>query len=499
MVCPNCGSEMAEGHLYCETCGNEIQIVPDFEPEIENSIIEALSTVGEEIEESSSGETVKTEGDPDRQQEDSAEQEQKKPSEESFFRDIPKHAVFPVLMISLILLVVIAVFAVSFLYRRSSVSYQIDQARKMAGEERYEEAAALMDRARELSPENTDIVLLEVSYLNQIGERDRSLEILLNLVDHTYLEYGEKERVFEQIIALYSEKEEFEKINGLLTACGDMEIQHHFQQYMAMPPEFGYESGTYEEVIPIRISSNTTGKIYYTTDGSMPDEYSQIYTAPLLLETGEFQICAVFINDYGIKSEVARSWYIINLTVPDPPQVPLASGDFHLPVMIEVEEPQEGDVVYYTTDGSSPTIDSIRYTGPIPMPLGRTNFKFIVVSEEGVSSEITSRSYDLELETDVTLNKAVYNVMQALIDRKVLYDMQGHSQEIEGKYVFVPRNTIVEIEGLGYYYVLDEYEESGNGSQTPTERLYAVEVYTGAPNRLTYGTNGEMGLISLRD
>lgn len=499
MVCPNCGAEMAEGHLYCETCGNEIQIVPDFEPEIENSIIEALSTVGEEIEESNLGKIEKTEGDSDKQQEEGAEQEQKKSPEESFFRDIPQQTIFPVLMISLIILLVIAAFAVSFFYRRGSVSYQVDQAKKMAGEERYEEAVALMDRARELSPENTDIVLLEVGYLNQIGERERSLEILLNLVDHFYLEYEEKEKVFEQIIALYSEKEEYEKINGLLTNCGDMEIQHHFQQYMAMPPEFDYESGTYEEVIPIRISSNTTGKIYYTTDGSEPDEHSRIYTAPLLLETGEFQISAIFINDYGIKSEVARSWYIINLTVPDSPKVPLASGDYHLPVMIEAQQPQEGDTIYYTTDGSAPTIDSIRYTEPIPMPLGRTNFKFITVSEEGVSSEITSRSYDLELETDVTLNKAVYNVIQALIDRKVLYDTQGHSQEIEGKYVFVPRNTIVEIEGLGYYYVLDEYEESGNGSRIPTGRLYAVEVYTGAPNRLTYGANGEMGLISLRD
>ncbi len=71
------------------------------------------------------------------------------------------------------------------------------------------------------------------------------------------------------------------------------------------------------------------------------------------------------------------------------------------------------------------------------------------------------------------------------------------SLQLEGKYVFVPRNTIVQIEGLGYYYVLDEYEESGNGNRTRTERLYAVEVYTGVPNRLTYDENGKMGLISL--
>ena len=50
MNCPNCGHEMLRGHLYCEKCGMEIRIVPDFEPEIENSITEALSTVAGQIE-----------------------------------------------------------------------------------------------------------------------------------------------------------------------------------------------------------------------------------------------------------------------------------------------------------------------------------------------------------------------------------------------------------------------------------------------------------------
>lgn len=40
---------MKEEHLYCERCGAEIQIVPDFEPEIQNSIEETLSTVAWEI------------------------------------------------------------------------------------------------------------------------------------------------------------------------------------------------------------------------------------------------------------------------------------------------------------------------------------------------------------------------------------------------------------------------------------------------------------------
>ena len=35
MKCPKCGTEMKDDHLYCEHCGEEIYIVPDFEPEIE--------------------------------------------------------------------------------------------------------------------------------------------------------------------------------------------------------------------------------------------------------------------------------------------------------------------------------------------------------------------------------------------------------------------------------------------------------------------------------
>ena len=54
MKCPDCGYEITEGYLYCEKCGREIQIVPVFEPEIENSITETLSTVAEEIEGNSS-------------------------------------------------------------------------------------------------------------------------------------------------------------------------------------------------------------------------------------------------------------------------------------------------------------------------------------------------------------------------------------------------------------------------------------------------------------
>lgn len=494
MVCPNCGCELKEGHLYCDTCGMEIRIVPDFEPEIENSITETLSTVAEEIE---GNELVSSPAKESYPEEKSTVQNSmpEKKEEDGFFRE--SRGLLPIMFITFCVIVAIVITAGVMLYHRYSPSYQLKQARKAADAGNYELAVDFLDKARNLEPDSADTVLLEAGYLFQLKDHDRALTILLESVDRAHMEYGEKEKVFENIIAIYDEREEYTKINKLLISCQDLEIQNHFQQYLAMAPEFGYESGTYEEVLLLRMSANTGGTIYYTMDGSMPDERSSIYTAPLILEAGDFQIFAVFVNDYGIKSEVARGQFVINLTVPEPPQVALPSGDYKLPTSIEAEA-SEDCTIYYTMDGSTPTKDSLQYTGSIAMPFGRTNFKFIAVSEEGVTSDVTSRSYSFALETEITVDRAIRNVVQALFDRRVLLDLYGHSTGIQGKYVFV-YDTIVEIPNLGYYYVLSEFVEDEIGNRTKTERLYAVEVYTGAPNRLTYNENGEMGLISLTD
>lgn len=485
MKCPDCGTEIADDHLYCDKCGMEIQMVPDFEPEIENSITETLSTVAEEIEGSSSAEKSQESG-----------KKKSKKQRTSFFAEEQGKSWLIVTLVTFVAVTLAAGLVVVHLYHRYSVSYQIDRARYYAQSLEYEKAIEYLERARGLKADAAEIVFLESNYYYQMGEKQKAAEVLVDLISKEQLEYDDKEKAYENIITIWDEEGKYEEINSLLLTCSDNEIISHFQQYIAMTPEFGHLAGSYDQVILLKISANTTGKIYYTLDDSEPDENSLVYTAPLMLESGEYHIAAIFVNDFGIKSEVAKSWYMINLTVPPEPELLLYSGTYHVPTMIEVVPPETG-TVYYTTDGSNPTRDGLKYTEPIPMPLGRSNFKFVTISEEGVSSEIVSRSFDFTLETDVTVSKAVNNVVRALFDRKVLNDLQGHSHEIEGKYIF-KYNTIVEISDLGYYYVLDEYIEDEDGRQTKTDRMYAVEVYTGAPNRLIYDENGEMGLISLQ-
>ena len=480
MKCPNCGQEIQAGHLYCEKCGMEIQIVPDFEPEIENSITEALSTVAEEIDPNTGQEVKKPDGIGS--------------GDELFVETSRKNWVL-IALGTIVAVALIGIGAALLIHFKFSAPYQLENARKYAQQENYETALKYLDRAIELEPHNIEQIMLKAIYCYRLDWKEQAAEVLQELIEKEPLSDEQAEQAYESLVYIYDELGRYEEINELLLQCRAENIVTMFQNYMAMSPEFSYEAGSYDEIVPLSLSANTTGTIYYTLDGSEPSRTSLRYTAPIFLESGTYQVSALFINDYGIESQIVKKWYEINLTIPQSPIVLLESGRYELPTMIEVLLSAEG-IIYYTTDGTEPNIDSLRYTQPIDMPLGQTNFKFVVISEEGVSSEVVSRTYEFRPDTEITVQNAIANVTSALYQRGVLSDLQGHSFEIKGKYVFA-YDSIVEIPEFGYYYKLNEYVESENGTRTKTEHLYAVNLYTGAPNRLVYYENGNMGLIAL--
>lgn len=488
MLCPKCGTQMEDGKLYCEQCGMEIRIVPDYEPELENSIRETLSTVAEEIRPEGVKESDR-EADRNRRIEDEFLKENR------IFQGITSRKRILITVLGAVLMALLFILLVTFIYQNYSISYQRGEAEQAMDKEQYEQALSYLARARKLDgDDNNQLTLLEAQCYIGLGDREYAAQLLENAIISHAMDEDTLNRFYDLLIPVLDEKEEYERINELLLASNDRKLQTRFQQYLAMKPEFGYATGNYEQVISLKITANTTGTIYYTTDGSMPDQSSEVYTAPLLLDPGEHRIRAVFVNDYGIVSEEAENYYLIDVAVPEKPIVSLESGDYHEPCTIEVTSVEEGKI-YYTTDGSKPTENSLLYTQPIDMPLGRTNYRFAVISEDQVMSEVVYRSYDLELDTQVTVNTAIENVKRALMEQHVLKDMQGYSFEIEGRYVY-EYETLVEIPDLGYYYKLNEYVLA-NGVRTPTGRLYAVEVYSGVPNRLVYYENGQMGIIPL--
>ena len=470
MKCPRCGNEIPDGHLLCDQCGEEIQIVPDFEPEIENSITETLTTLVSMEEET---------------EETADEEETEEASDEG---KAGKGRTIQI-MIGLGLFFVAAVVSYAlYAYHIRTVEYQISRAQVYAQNGAYDQAITCLEAAYADHPEEAQLLFLEADYYYLQEKHSEALSVLMRIAQGTQYAQEDVEDAYGKIVTIYANEEEYAKINELLQSCENERIVNLFQSYLALEPEFSYVEGNYAEVIPLKLSSNTAGTIYYTTDGSKPDKNSQVYTAPLFLETGEYTVSAFFVNDYGIESDIVTKTYVINLTVPNAPEVELYSGEYTEATMIVVET-TENCQIYYTTDESEPTADSVPYTGPIPMPLGKTLFKFVNVSQEGIASEVTTRTYTLRLRGAVSTSDAVTNLVNRLVEAGYLEDATGKNPRQSG--VLSYRFSSVLRVGDEDYYTINEYYDDGTGLLSRTDKVFLVQAYTGATAQLGYDESGD--------
>lgn len=465
---------MKDGHLYCEVCGEEIKIVPDFEPEIEYSIQETLSGIVDDVRKEV----------PDKREEAGTVETKSNTSK-------------IVLVLLLLLSVLLAFGFAAFRYYKShSLPYQLMKAESCLADNNIHGAIAYYTRAVEL--DNTDIAMqfTLADLYGSVKLNELSMDVLYEIIQSPYATENEVETAYKKLIDIYKSKGDYVSINTLIRNSGKENIQTMFQSYIAQVPEFSYAEGTYEEVIPLKLTSSTQGTIYYTTDGSVPNENSMVYTTPIFLETGKYTISAIFVNQYGITSDVVKKTYHIDVLKPAAPEVQTYSGEYTTPTLIEVVVPERSSV-YYTTDGTVPTEQSNQYLAPIPMPLGKSTFKFVTYNAEGVSSDCTMREFELELQTDVTPDMAIETLRSALIANGRITDHAGTlSGGLDGKYVYSFMYPVF-VAYEGEFYVIEEIYEDTAGIQTKTGTLYAVDAFTKEYFKLSRNAYGDFMISPL--
>jgi hypothetical protein len=157
-----------------------------------------------------------------------------------------------------------------------------------------------------------------------------------------------------------------------------------------LSPSFNTGTGTYYAPPAITISDGTNGAvIYYTTDGTTPTTSSRVYLSPLLMSSTT-TLNAVAVYPGGSPSAVTTATYTVSSALA--PTFSTGTGTYYAPFTVTIHEATSGAVVYYTTNGTTPTTSSAVYTNP--MPIGSTTtLEAIAVYPGGSSSSVQSAIY----------------------------------------------------------------------------------------------------------
>lgn len=499
MKCPKCGSELEEGKLLCEKCGEEVKIVPEFDIELEDQLKETIDSMLENIaaeeqaEEKTIEETVE-ESDYDFDDDIIDEMRDYFPRQPIKLHK-PKKAVIIFVAFLLVMAITGIIFFSVAKNRSNSFDYQYEKAVECAAQDQYAEAVSYLERALAIEPENLDARFLLAKYYDKNGQQHSTVSLLNEILDiGTGVE--ERDEVYDMLLGIYESQEDYIKMGEILKDCDVPRIVSKYNKYAALKPEFNKQGGAYDELISISITGNSQGFVYYTMDGSTPTSNSQVYETPILLESGEYTIKAMFVNMYGVESDIETQNYYINLAAPKSPDIALDSGSYEKPYLIEAYH--DGNTkIYYTMDGSVPDKNSSRYTNPIEMPYGISNFSFIAIDDTGLSSEVVNRTYQLEIQANFDTELALQVLKNNLWADGKLLNVEGNVPGKLGVNQYRVQ-TLYQEETDMYYIVYEEYVDT-MGKAHETNNIYAINVNTADLYRAYKVDEGKYSLRTFTD
>lgn len=379
MYCKKCGAKFPDVYVYCPECGEEAHVLSQ-EDLLEEDILEGF--IDDE-------DTPVQEGLVRRitPYEDKTREVVRKKKEEARNRKLKK-----TLLVLFIIIAIIAAAGTSYVSysRNHSVEYQMTKAQNAYDTKDYVTAREALDKVLSLDENNVDALLL-AGRIDAVMKNYEQAETLLKKA--ISLDPMNKD-AYTALISVYDKQGQRAKILELMETTHNQEIRALFADYAVPVPVIEPEGGTFDDDQSVSITAeNDKLKIYYTLDGTQPDQNSTLYTEPVLLEgQKDYVLTAVCLDEEGFYSDPVEASYRIHYNTPAMPSVSPDGGQYTSPVRITVTAP-EGTTVYYTWNGSEPDESCSACDGTLTVPEGNNILSLVAIDKHGMKSGVLKCNY----------------------------------------------------------------------------------------------------------
>ncbi len=380
MKCVHCGFELKIDNGYCENCGTEVRVVPDFNA-LDDEIETALNP-NDAIKE----DRTKTKISVDDFGETRVIENPFSDDEEN-----DKNIFKRVSIITAAAIVVIALaVALALISNSGSYSSQIKAAQKAYSAGKIDKAIGHYNNALDMAQ---SVELYEI--LGDLYVEEEAEEEAISCYYSAIEQGSDRISTYDYLTYYYLKNNDESALNDLIKLAPNENIKNRILDLIPIFPSIGLESGNYTGTTFVEISGSEHNEIYYSLDGSTPDKNTGVlYKEPIELPIGTttLKVCSYSVAS-DIYSAVNEADYLVSVDPPSNPVINVASGIYPIGTQITVYCEDKNATIRYTWNGASPNELSAIYTGPLDMPEGENTLRVIAINEYEISSKVVEATY----------------------------------------------------------------------------------------------------------
>ena len=228
----------------------------------------------------------------------------------------------------------------------------------------------------------------------------------------------------------------------------------------------GTEAGatnSYYFTANVAIAAENGASVYYTLDGTTPDENSTAYTTPFDV-TNSCTVKAIAVKANYANSDIASAVIVIDTPTVAAPVFTPASGVFTDSVQVTITCSDETAIIRYTNDGTEPTETSTLYGSPITLT-ATTTLKAKAFKTDWHASDMVEATYTIVNDAILTVTPATLTFNSNTLTNNITVS----AAFINGPIVLTCNNT---------HFSLSN-DTLGNGNSTVTVTFDGTEPATG--------------------